>query len=137
MNAALEILKQTGLRVTDARKDILFNFLGQEAAISQGDIENTLGADFDRVTIYRTLKTFTEKGLIHKILDDNGGVKYALCKEQCNDEGHHHDHLHFKCVVCMQTTCLEKNEIPAINLPDGYQKNEINILVQGVCPNCK
>lgn len=132
-----DILRNTGLRVTETRQDILKSFVEKTAAISQGDIESELGEGVDRVTVYRTLKTFVEKGIIHKILDDNGGVKYALCKEQCQDGHHHHDHLHFKCSVCLETTCLEKNIIPEFNLPEGYQKEEVNILVQGVCPKCK
>lgn len=138
MSATANILKDTGLRITDTRQMILESFLGKNSAISQGDIERNLGEDIDRVTVYRTLKTFAEKGIIHKILDDNGGVKYALCKEQCQQEGHHHhDHLHFKCSVCEETFCLEKHFIPELSLPEGYKKNEVNILVQGTCPNCK
>lgn len=138
MNPISDILKETGLRVTDTRKDILQNFIDTASAISQGDIESAMGSGLDRVTIYRTLRTFTDKGIIHKILDDNGGVKYALCKDACKSDGHHHhDHVHFKCSSCQQTTCLETHFIPEIKLPDGYQKEEVNILVQGVCPNCK
>ncbi|MBX2952649.1 MAG: transcriptional repressor [Leadbetterella sp.] len=132
-----DILKNTGLRVTETRQVILERFQEKTAAISQSDIEGELGENIDRVTVYRTLKTFVEKGIIHKILDDKGGIKYALCKEQCHPGHHHHDHLHFKCSVCLQTTCLEKNFIPEISLPAGYLKQEVNILVQGVCPNCK
>ena len=137
MNATEDILKETGLRVTETRQVILESFQGKSTAISQSDIEGILGSGMDRVTVYRTLKTFVEKGIIHKILDDNGGVKYALCKDQCQDGHHRHDHLHFKCSVCQETQCLEKIFIPDLNLPDGYKKSEVNILVQGVCPNCK
>lgn len=132
-----DLLKSSGLRVTETRQVILERFQEKTAAISQSDIEGELGEAIDRVTVYRTLKTFVEKGIIHKILDDKGGVKYALCKEQCHHGHHHHDHLHFKCSVCQETTCLEKHLIPGFSLPEGYRKEEVNILVQGVCPNCK
>lgn len=137
MNELNDILKNTGLRVTETRQVILERFREKTTAISQSDMESELGEDMDRVTVYRTLKTFVEKGIIHKILDDKGGVKYALCKEQCHPGHHHHDHLHFKCSVCQETSCLEKHLIPEISLPEGYRKEEVNILVQGVCPNCK
>jgi len=136
MSELNDILKSTGLRVTETRQVILERFREKTTAISQSDMESELGEDIDRVTVYRTLKTFVEKGIIHKILDDKGGVKYALCKEQCHHGHHHHDHLHFKCSVCQETTCLEKHLIPGISLPEGYRKEEVNILIQGVCPNC-
>lgn len=137
MNTINNILKDSGLRVTETRQDILNQFLNKSAAISQSDIEGNLTGGIDRVTVYRTLKTFVEKGIIHKILDDNGGVKYALCKSECQDGHHQHDHLHFKCLTCQETICLESHIIPEFSLPEGYKKSEVNILVQGVCPNCK
>ena len=132
-----EVLKSKGLRITETRQVILERLQGKQAAISQSDMENELGDEIDRVTVYRTLKTFVEKGIVHKILDDRGGVKYALCREDCLPGHHHHDHLHFKCEICQQTTCLEQHLIPEISLPAGYRKEEVNILVQGICPNCK
>ncbi|MES2794352.1 MAG: transcriptional repressor [Bacteroidota bacterium] len=131
-------LKVSNLRHTDAREAVLSEFMSGQYALAHADIENKLADKFDRVTIYRTLKTFVDKGLIHKVLDDVGGMKYAICKAECNTatHHHHHDHVHFKCTNCGQTTCLEKVTIPAIVLPLGYQKQEMNLLVQGVCLNC-
>ena len=128
-------LKDYNLRSTSCREDILGTFLNKEVALSHGDIEDSLGDRFDRVTIYRTLKTFLEKGLIHKVLDDEG-VRYALCKEHCSEKDHHHDHIHFKCTECGQTNCLANVHIPAVQLPDGYHASEVNLLIQGRCPAC-
>lgn len=105
---ALGILRQYDLRHTDTRENILNGFLQKTTALSHSDIEVYLNDGFDRVTIYRTLKTFLDKGIIHKILDDNGGVKYALCKDQCASGHHHHDHVHFKCSECNETFCFRK-----------------------------
>lgn len=139
MNARVpHMLKQYNLRHTEAREDVLDLFYNRDFALSHGDLENQLDARFDRVTIYRTLKTFLDKGILHKVLDDEGTVKYAMCKEVCQaeDHTHHHDHVHFKCLVCGHTTCLDDVRIPALALPEGYQRQEINLLVQGVCPTC-
>ncbi len=136
MDTGNDILKSAGLRVTDTRQDVLGCFLRINSAISQGDIEQELDSTTDRVTVYRTLKTFLDKGIVHKILDDTGGVKYAICKEQCQHGNHQHNHVHFKCSQCGQTLCLEKYVVPEVNLPEGYKSQEVNILVQGVCPKC-
>lgn len=132
------ILKDFSLRLTDCREEVLDAFYTQNHALAHSDLEEQLAERFDRVTLYRTLKTFLEKGIIHKVLDDEGGTKYALCKDNCHtpDHQHHHDHVHFKCSVCGQTTCLDKVHIPAFELPLGYQRLETNLLVQGVCPLC-
>lgn len=135
INSSFKILKDFKLRSTPSRAAILQAFLTHNYALSHGDIEKEVPASFDRVTVYRTLKTFVDQGLIHKVLDDEGGMKYALCKEACSTASHHHDHVHFKCIRCGQTNCLEI-EIPGIKLPEGYQANEINLLIQGVCDTC-
>jgi Fur family ferric uptake transcriptional regulator len=131
-------LKSFNLRHTDCREEVLNTFTQSTAALSHSDIECSVDEKYDRVTIYRTLKTFMEKGIIHRILDAEGGSKYALCKEhECSKEVHHHDHVHFKCNSCGDTTCLESVHIPGITLPEGYQKEDINLLIEGRCPNCK
>jgi len=135
MNAPDNLLKDFQLRATPGRQEVLHIFLKSKFALSHGDIEHEMPNDFDRVTLYRTLKTFLDKGLIHKVLDDQGGLKYALCSNPCSTSGHHHNHVHFKCTVCGQTNCLEV-EIPVIKLPKGYTPMETNYLVQGTCGNC-
>jgi Fur family ferric uptake transcriptional regulator len=131
-------LSDFDLRETPCRTAVLGILQGIDYAQSQFDIEQSLGAQFDRVTVYRTLKSFLQQGLIHKVLDDIGGTKYALCKELCHnhDHSHQHDHVHFKCSECGQTTCLEDVHIPKITLPAGFTKQESNLLIQGVCGNC-
>jgi Fur family transcriptional regulator, ferric uptake regulator len=135
MNGSTRILKDFKLRSTPPRMAILHAFLQRDYALSHGDIEREVPEDFDRVTVYRTLKTFLDKGLIHKVLDDEGSLKYALCKEACTTV-HHHDHVHFKCTKCGQTNCLNI-EIPTIKLPKGYRSSEVNLLIQGICENCQ
>jgi Fur family ferric uptake transcriptional regulator len=85
--------------------------------------------------LYRTLKTFQEKGLIHKVLDDSGVTKYASCTD-CTVEVHHHEHVHFKCDLCGNTVCLDSVEIPPISLPAGFKPQEQNLLITGTCNIC-
>jgi Fur family ferric uptake transcriptional regulator len=130
-----KLLKSFNLRHTPNRVAILQAFLEQEYALSHADVERAVPDSFDRVTVYRTLKIFLDKGLIHKVLDDEGSLKYALCTEACTTLSHHHDHVHFKCTKCGQTSCLSV-EVPSVKLPKGYRVNEINLLIQGICDHC-
>lgn len=133
--ASNRLLKTFRLRSTPTRQEILRLFLKKEHALSHSDIESEIPDDIDRVTVYRTLKTFFDRGLIHKVLDDGGSLKYALCTETCTDTEHRHDHVHFKCTKCGQTNCLHV-DIPAIKLPKGYVPREVNLLIQGICESC-
>ncbi|HWA35324.1 MAG TPA: transcriptional repressor [Cyclobacteriaceae bacterium] len=132
-----QILKDFRLRKTSSRSDILHLFIAHPYALSYSDIEKEVAASYDRVTVYRTLKTFLDKGVVHKVLDDAGGLKYALCNDHCTSGEHHHEHVHFKCVNCGQTNCLEDVKIPAVQLPKGYRARELNLLIQGSCSKCQ
>jgi Fur family transcriptional regulator, ferric uptake regulator len=131
-----EILKSSQLSVTASREKILHLFLDQEGALAHGDIEKKAGEKFDRVTIYRTLQTFVEKGIIHTIPTADNSIRYALCKDDCA-EGHHHDHhIHFVCSRCKNTFCLDDIVTPSIDLPKGYSSSHIEVVVEGTCKNC-
>src|SRR6187455_3160960 len=127
------LLKDFKLRATPNREEILHLFLLKSYALSHSDIEREIDNSLDRVTVYRTLKTFLDKGVIHKVLDDEGSLKYALCSEPCSTIEHHHDHVHFKCNRCGHTSCLDNVTIPTIALPKGYVANAMNLLIQGIC----
>ena len=89
------ILKNNQLSITDNRLKILELFQKNGKALSHGDIERLSGKHFDRVTIYRTLQTFVDKGIIHTIPTADNSIMYALCKEACSEGHHHDDHVHF------------------------------------------
>ena len=80
-NLAYEVLKRNQLSVTESRIQILELFYNKNNALEHNDIEKVTGEKFDRVTIYRTLQTFVEKGIIHTIPTADNSVRYALCKD--------------------------------------------------------
>ena len=131
-----DLLKDHNLRSTSSRSEILRLFEENSHALSYSDIEKEVSSSFDRVTVYRTLRTFLDRGVIHKVLDDGGALKYALCNEHCGLEDHHHDHVHFKCTICGETQCLDDVEVPSVKLPEGYRAKEVNLLIQGTCAKC-
>jgi Fur family ferric uptake transcriptional regulator len=138
MQAVRNILSQHELRTTQSRLEVLGYFMEQDKALSQPEIEEALSGQCDRVTIYRTLSAFLEKGIVHKVLDDAGAAKYALCPHNCEAQAyHHHDHVHFKCQKCGRTLCIQDVSMPQVKLPQGFEIAEADILLQGTCPTCK
>ncbi len=134
-NRVAELLRRNHLSVTESRKKILLLFLQHKDALTHGDIEKKAGEKFDRVTIYRTLQIFMEKGIIHAIPTADNAVRYALCKD-CT-EGHHHDeHVHFVCSNCNTTICLDNVVSPQIELPKGYKADNVQVVINGRCERC-
>lgn len=131
------ILKRNQLSLTGSRSRILELFLSQQGALAHGDIEKKTGEKFDRVTVYRTLQTFVDKGIIHTIPTADNSILYALCKDECS-AGHHHDHhVHFICNSCSNTICLEDVQVPDVKLPKGYRHVQTEVVVSGICKDCK
>lgn len=126
------VMKQT--RNTQAKTEI-FKLLEQaEVALSPAEILATLNGVCDRVTIYRVLDRLTAEGVIHKIATVEGIIKYAIC-QQCTLEKHNHNHLHFTCERCQNTTCITEVE-PSFVLPKNYKIKNVNFTVSGICPEC-
>lgn len=136
MNTIVQILKQNNLSVTDGRREILSLFLNSDGALAHADIEKNTDKHFDRVTVYRTLQSFVDKGIIHMIPTTDNSIKYALCKDDCS-EGHHHDqHIHLLCAKCGNTFCLDDVVTPSVHLPQGYVMNQVEVVVKGICRSC-
>lgn len=136
MNEVLQILKRNSLSVTEGRKKILELFIVSEGALAHADIEKQTSNNFDRVTVYRTLQTFVEKGIIHQIPTTDNSVLYALCRHNCA-QGHHHDnHVHFICSNCDKTICLDDVTVPHVKLPEGFTPTQAAMVVTGICIDC-
>jgi Fur family ferric uptake transcriptional regulator len=120
-------------RNTTAKTEILNLINGSEEALSHSQVQSSLNGLCDRVTIYRVLDRLTTEGIIHKVVNVDGVIKYAKC-HNC-DDAHHHDHIHFSCEQCHTVTCLENVE-PLFDLPKKYKIHEVNFTVSGICPRC-
>ena len=69
-------LENRNIKPTAMRELVLRVLSEQTTAISLADLEQAF-EKADKVTLYRTIKTFEEKKLIHSIDDGSVSVKYA------------------------------------------------------------
>ena len=130
-----KLLEEKKVRPTAMRLLIYKYMAEKEIAVALTDIENAF-VKADRTTLYRTLKTFEEKGVVHHIDDGTGIQKYALCEPGCNCELEQDLHLHFHCSNCNETVCLTAHKIPHISLPDGFVAEDANLVLKGICEKC-
>ena len=136
MSESEKILDQKGLRITAMRLLVLEQLLLQQTPSGLNALQTALPRA-DRVTIYRTLKTFSENGIVHPIENGTAEVKYALCKAFCTASKHLDKHPHFHCQKCQRIICLETLQVPELAYPKGYQAQEVSVTVKGICANCQ
>lgn len=127
----LMILKATGLHITPVRLCLLEMFLQADSPLQLSNImaRNT---GFNRITIYRALRTFVKAEILHVIPSKDEKIRYILAQKTNVGKAH----PHFVCEGCHSVVELEDCKLPCILLPEGYQVNSLEIMVNGKCYAC-
>lgn len=137
MEQQAQLLEKHGLSKTPPRLNVLSILTSRDVATPESYLEKALGGRVDRVTLYRTLKTFEEKGILHKVLDQHGTANYAVCSGKCSAHRHHDEHVHFNCVACNKVYCMDDVKLPPVKLPRGFKADDTHLTVTGTCRQCQ
>jgi len=129
------ILVAHSLRKTPLRYKILSVLKNAVHALSQPEIEDKIEEDLDRITVYRTLKSFEEKGIIHRVFDIWGTAKFAFSLPSAEHQDSS-EHLHFNCTKCKHVFCLQSYSLPQLNFPQGFKPVQVSLSAQGLCREC-
>jgi Fur family transcriptional regulator, peroxide stress response regulator len=128
-------LRDAGLRLTHQRLEILRVVAADE---SHPDVEAVYEAVRERVptisldTVYRTLATLTERGLITRVSFTAGPARY-----DANPARHHH----FVCTRCGLVRDVSDEELDSIK-PTGEvirigRPDTVTVQFRGVCRDCQ
>jgi len=129
------ILKEHALKHTKQRVRVLEEIALDTVAISQPELEKKLGKEIDRVTLYRILNIYEDKGILHRIMDMNGTANYAICSASCSEDHHHDEHIHFNCTSCNKIYCLDVTA-PQSTMPKGFTAKTVTTTAYGICEKC-
>jgi Fur family ferric uptake transcriptional regulator len=131
---ARKMLKTTKLYCTSGRVAVLNILIKANKPLNQAQIARRLGTKhFDKVTIYRTLESLAEVGLVHKAYVEKRAAHFELAhhcsKNQC--------HPHFTCIRCGSTHCLTGMVLPMARSPHkGFIIHRQQVRLEGLCPSC-
>lgn len=128
------ILKQADLKKTKARMALL-EVLEEKHCVDITVLQERLIPQIcDQATLFRTLKTFMEKGLVSKSkLKDQVLYEYRA-------EHHHHHHHHFICNQCKKIIPFDGCELDyfhTIAKKYGFTIQEHTMEFYGICQECK
>jgi len=135
MSTTTRILKSNGLKRTTARELILQALAKAGRPLSHQDLlkHRKLRDSLDRVTVYRTLETLVEAGLLHRIQGTDGAWRF--CRHE-SDEKCGGNHIHFLCSTCSQMFCLPEQPLPWVLAPEGAMVTSKQLVVHGYCSAC-
>ncbi|HKJ34005.1 MAG TPA: transcriptional repressor [Balneolales bacterium] len=135
------ILHNNHLKATKVRIDVLSVLIDSESALSHHEISRALTeAEVDKVTLYRTLKAFEKKRLIHKVATKDRNWQYAMCVHHDQKLSIDNSHAHFICDKCDKIFCLpgtNKITISGIHYPDNFIITRKELRLHGLCPDCQ
>ena len=132
-----QLLHAHGLRDTPQRRQVL-DILTTAAEIgsphlSPGDVLARLqaqGSSIDQATVYRSLSTLVELGVVHEVNDGNGAA-YGLA---------HHTHHHAVCTKCGSVSDLSDDvlgkDLHAVSEAAGFSAVSA-VTLHGICASCQ
>ncbi len=127
------LLSENGISPTPNRVLVLGLLAREQKPMSLADIEACIWT-LERSSIFRVLKLFQDKGVIHTIDDGSSITKYLLCDIRQHNAVH--SHAHFYCDRCRQIITIESPDFVPLKLPKGCTAHEINYVVHGICMDC-
>lgn len=130
-----DAVREAGVKLTHQRLEIFRELAGTE---EHPDAETLFEAVRKRMptvsldTVYRTLSTLQELGLVKTIGQQGGGTRF-----DANLEPHHH----YTCVSCGMIRDFESNELNSLRLPGTVRRLgtilDANVEVRGLCAKCQ
>lgn len=139
---AAAILRGIGQRVTKPRVAVLSRVLaaGSEhvSADTLFDEVRTHDADVHRATIYRTLESLTDAGVLRHVHLDRGLRAYHLAETaETNGPG---QHLHAQCARCGAVVDLPPGVLgdtgDRIRTATGFHLDATHAALSGLCQEC-
>lgn len=134
---AVQVLRASGYKVTQPRKQVLRVLDGAQEPVSPYEIQKILegnGKHLNHVTIYRILDLFCDLNLAHKVLLLNGFVKCTIGEK----EGCH------RFMICRQCGALREfadealcDEEKGIARDLGFYAEQHLAESVGLCSNCQ
>lgn len=136
MKQTEHILTESGIRPTAIRQMVLKSIVEYNRAFTFADMEQHL-TSLDRSTLFRTLTLFVKHNLLHEADNGSGSKLYCPCECKHSRKHQHTPHLHFTCSSCHETFCIKDIDLSTIPKPKGYEVEEVNLIMKGLCPKCK
>lgn len=134
MEGPAQILRKAGLKATGLRIEILQVLLEAPEPLAHRDVLNRVGPkSTDRVSVYRALQAFVDKGIAHRVVTADRVGRFALSAKDRD----HPLHPHFLCRSCGRVECLTRIRIPSV-IPGkiGHRIEEQSWYMRGVCSAC-
>ena len=130
-----EKCKQRGLSITVQRQQVYQALMGDKTHPTVESVYNAVRKaipTISRATVYRTLETLADEGLIQRVLHPGSSARY---------DGNPKPHSHLVCTVCGKTEdYMDSSYNPnfsQFSTASGFMITDCEIIFRGVCSDCQ
>lgn len=128
MEFFIKTLRESGAKLTNARKLVLENLNSSKKPITLKEIHNK-SKEIDFASVYRSIKLFLELGLVEEISFADKKIRYELVSNL-----HHH---HIICSDCGEIKELPICLVSEIKKLTKYKITKHTFEFMGLCPKCQ
>ena len=132
INKVNYLLKKSGLSITPLRKEVLAFLLENEVS-SLDDIKKNI-KEFDRVTLYRTVKVLIKFKIIKELSFENKKF-LSLNRNIHKSPDSFEQSVYFYCMYCNNLTFLN-NKIISFDITPDYEVHQSESIISGKCNLC-
>lgn len=132
INKVNYLLKKSGLSITPLRKEVLAFLLENEVS-SLDDIKKNI-KDFDRVTLYRTVKVLIKFKIIKELSFENKKF-LSLNRNIHKSSDSFEQSVYFYCMYCNNLTFLN-SKIISFDITPDYEVHQSESIISGKCNLC-
>lgn len=132
INKVNYLLKKSGLSITPLRKEVLAFLLENEVS-SLDDIKKNI-KEFDRVTLYRTVKVLIKFKIIKELSFENKKF-LSLNRNIHKSSDSFEQSVYFYCMYCNNLTFLN-SKIISFDITPDYEVNQSESIISGKCNLC-
>lgn len=129
------VCRQRRLPVTTQRRAVFEEVLGRTDHPTADQVYDALKGrlhGLSRTTVYRTLETLVQLGVITKICHPGSAVRFDPKTRQ---------HHHLVCLECEKVIDWEANPLDKVRWPDvrglGFEIRDYHVHFRGVCADCR
>lgn len=142
MTDPITALHRAGLDPTPLRVELLQALANAHRPLAARDLLDDVRQrqHINKVTLYRNLDLFLERGLITKV---HAGEKDNAARYCLRHGAHEAPHVHFYCKRCGEMECLDapvvhdvRTALAACQLDDERHIEDVELRLEGVCGAC-
>ena len=134
----INILKEHHVHLTQNRIAVFKLLTESKTALSVSVILKQSDILLDRISVYRALKYFLQKGLVEIVPNNKGNSRYILASSNKETAKSRDEKCaYFVCSTCQHTEIIVKPINIRTELLTKNHINKCSLILEGICGNCK